>query len=84
MDETIGAKERLKSICMLSTRIQSEIDAYVVEMRVQYPTAQFPSIDAHELTGTICRLQVNLVHLLVFFKQFQTNFLRNFPNNFNK
>lgn len=59
LDEVVAAKERLKGICTLSTRIQSEIDGYVVEMRLQYPNAQFPSIDAHELTGTIYRLQVS-------------------------
>uniref|UniRef100_A0A0R3RSE7 GAR domain-containing protein n=1 Tax=Elaeophora elaphi TaxID=1147741 RepID=A0A0R3RSE7_9BILA len=64
LDEVIAAKERLKGICTLSTRIQSEIDGYVVEMRLQYPNAQFPSIDAHELTGTICRLQADYDVLL--------------------
>ncbi|VBB27153.1 unnamed protein product [Acanthocheilonema viteae] len=59
LDEVMSAKERLKNICTLSTRIQSEIDGYVIEMRSQYPNAQFPSIDAHELTGTICRLQAD-------------------------
>ncbi|KAM3720341.1 Microtubule-actin cross-linking factor [Dirofilaria immitis] len=58
-DEVIAANERLKSIGTLSKRIQSEIDGYVIEMRLHYPNAQFPSIDAHELTNTIYRLQAD-------------------------
>ncbi|EFO27979.2 spectraplakin [Loa loa] len=64
LDEVITAKERLRDICALSVRIQSEIDGYVIEMRLQYPSAQFPSIDAHELTGTISRLQADYDILL--------------------
>uniref|UniRef100_A0A915Q3J6 Uncharacterized protein n=1 Tax=Setaria digitata TaxID=48799 RepID=A0A915Q3J6_9BILA len=64
LEEVLAAKERLKGISTLSTRIQSEIDNYVVEMRLQYPNTQFPSIDAHELTGTISRLQTDYDILL--------------------
>ncbi|VDK29640.1 unnamed protein product [Gongylonema pulchrum] len=64
MDEVVAAEARLKSITALSARIQSEIDGYVVEMRMQYPNAQFPSIDAHELTATISRLQTDYEILL--------------------
>uniref|UniRef100_A0AAF5PYW1 GAR domain-containing protein n=2 Tax=Wuchereria bancrofti TaxID=6293 RepID=A0AAF5PYW1_WUCBA len=64
LDEVVAAKEHLKDICTLSTRIQSEIDGYVIEMRLQYPSAQFPSIDTHELMGAISRLQADYDILL--------------------
>lgn len=59
LDEVIAAKGRLKDVSTLFTRIQSEIDSYVIEMRSRYPSVQFPPIDAHELAGTICKLQVS-------------------------
>ncbi|KAK6106184.1 Spectrin repeat family protein [Brugia pahangi] len=64
LDEVVAAKEHLKDISTLSTRIQSEIDGYVTEMRSQYPSAQFPSIDTHELMGAISRLQTDYDILL--------------------
>uniref|UniRef100_A0A915B3J8 Microtubule-actin cross-linking factor 1 n=1 Tax=Parascaris univalens TaxID=6257 RepID=A0A915B3J8_PARUN len=58
-DEVSANETRLKGISSLAAHIQSELDAYVVEMRVQYPDAQIPSTDAHELSSTLTRLQTD-------------------------
>ncbi|VDN02146.1 unnamed protein product [Thelazia callipaeda] len=63
-DELVSAKGRVKNISVITSRIQSEIDNYVVEMRLQYPNAQLPSIDAHELTSTTFSLQTDYDVLL--------------------
>lgn len=66
VDEVIAAEARVKNISTLANRIQTEIDGYVVEMRLQYPNAQFPSIDAHELISTISSVQVKLSSVAYF------------------
>ncbi|KHN76670.1 Dystonin [Toxocara canis] len=58
-EEVSASETRLKGVSSLAARIQSELDGYIVEMRVQYPDAQIPSADAHELINTLTRLQAD-------------------------
>ncbi|VDK41941.1 unnamed protein product [Anisakis simplex] len=63
-DEISSNETRLKSISSLATRIQSEYDGYVVELRIQYPDAQIPATEPQELNSTLTRLQTDYELLL--------------------
>lgn len=67
MEEVISSEYRIKAISSLSSRIQEKLDAYLVEMRIQYPETQFTSVDIHDLLNTLTRLQVCFTIMLAIF-----------------